>query len=98
MELTTQPEKAYLKQNQIFLGNKRLLLQKDADKHETLTDEERRKIRYWKNVGLGFETPRAAIEGEYIDKKCPFTGNVRSVFIACACVISKKIIFSEMNY
>ncbi|EIE18766.1 ribosomal protein S11 component of cytosolic 80S ribosome and 40S small subunit [Coccomyxa subellipsoidea C-169] len=32
--------------------------------------------RYWKNVGLGFKTPKEAIEGTYIDKKCPFTGNV----------------------
>jgi small subunit ribosomal protein S11e len=33
-------------------------------------------VRYWKNVGLGFKTPSEAIEGNYIDKKCPFTGNV----------------------
>ncbi|MFS6531790.1 hypothetical protein V6D73_18615, partial [Microbacterium aurugineum] len=32
--------------------------------------------RHHKNVGLGFKTPREAIEGTYIDKKCPFTGNV----------------------
>ena len=32
--------------------------------------------RYYKNVGLGFKTPREAIEGTYVDKKCPFTGNV----------------------
>merc|ERR1712146_189107 len=32
--------------------------------------------RWYKNVGLGFKTPREAIEGSYIDKKCPFTGNV----------------------
>jgi small subunit ribosomal protein S11e len=32
--------------------------------------------RFWKNVGLGFKTPREAIEGTYIDKKCPFTSNV----------------------
>ena len=55
--------------------------------------------RYWKNVGLGFKTPKEAMEGTpcttaveraclhrmlsccvhtgtYIDKKCPFTGNV----------------------
>merc|ERR1712159_776743 len=32
--------------------------------------------RYYKNIGLGFKTPREAIEGTYIDKKCPFTGNV----------------------
>uniref|UniRef100_A0AC34GR08 Small ribosomal subunit protein uS17 n=1 Tax=Panagrolaimus sp. ES5 TaxID=591445 RepID=A0AC34GR08_9BILA len=35
-----------------------------------------KKDRYYKNVGLGFKTPREAIEGTYIDKKCPFTGNV----------------------
>ena len=33
-------------------------------------------VRYYKNVGLGFKTPKEASEGTYIDKKCPFTGNV----------------------
>merc|ERR1712178_209318 len=32
--------------------------------------------RYVKDVGLGYKTPKAAIEGKYIDKKCPFTGDV----------------------
>jgi small subunit ribosomal protein S11e len=32
--------------------------------------------RYYKDVGLGFKTPRSAIEGKYIDKKCPFTSDV----------------------
>ena len=32
--------------------------------------------RWYKNVGLGFKTPKEAIEGTYIDKKCPFTGSV----------------------
>lgn len=32
--------------------------------------------RFYRNVGLGFKTPKEAIEGTYIDKKCPFTGNV----------------------
>ena len=32
--------------------------------------------RYVKNVGLGFKAPREAVEGTFIDKKCPFTGNV----------------------
>ncbi|EDO06412.1 putative 40S ribosomal protein S11 [Babesia bovis T2Bo] len=35
-----------------------------------------RKSRYYKDVGMGFETPKEAKEGTYIDKKCPFTGNV----------------------
>ena len=34
------------------------------------------KGRWYKDVGLGFKTPKAAIEGTYVDKKCPFTGNV----------------------
>jgi hypothetical protein len=33
-------------------------------------------MRYYKNIGLGFKTPTEAIEGSYVDKKCPFTGNV----------------------
>merc|ERR1712044_123294 len=32
--------------------------------------------RYHKSIGLGFKTPREAIDGTYIDRKCPFTGNV----------------------
>lgn len=32
--------------------------------------------RWHKDIGLGFKTPKEAIEGTYIDKKCPFTGNV----------------------
>jgi small subunit ribosomal protein S11e len=31
---------------------------------------------YYKNIGLGFKTPKEAIKDTYIDKKCPFTGNV----------------------
>lgn len=33
-------------------------------------------FRFYKNVGLGFKTPKTAIEGRFVDKKCPFTGNV----------------------
>jgi len=32
--------------------------------------------RYHREIGLGFKTPKEAITGKYIDKKCPFTGNV----------------------
>ena len=33
-------------------------------------------VRYFKKVGLGFQTPADAISAHYVDKKCPFTGNV----------------------
>merc|ERR1712098_820636 len=33
-------------------------------------------MRYYKSIGLGFKTPTEAIEGNYVDKKCPFTGNI----------------------
>lgn len=36
----------------------------------------RKQGRWYRNVGLGIKTPREAIEGTYIDKKCPFTGNI----------------------
>ncbi|CAG9798958.1 unnamed protein product [Chironomus riparius] len=32
--------------------------------------------RLHRNVGLGFKTPKEAVSGHYIDKKCPFTGMV----------------------
>lgn len=33
-------------------------------------------FRWTKEVGLGFKTPKEAKVGTYVDKKCPFTGNV----------------------
>ncbi|KAL3321237.1 30S ribosomal protein S11, chloroplastic [Cichlidogyrus casuarinus] len=32
--------------------------------------------RYYKSIGLGYKTPKDAIYGKYIDKKCPFTSGV----------------------
>ena len=60
-----QTEKAYQKQDAIFVGRKRVLGSKKS-----------KGMRYYKNVGLGFKTPELAIKGTYVDKKCPFTGNV----------------------
>jgi ribosomal protein uS17 len=41
---------------------------------------------------LGFKTPKTAIEGSYVDKKCPFTGNVSiRGRILKAMVISNKM-------
>ena len=60
-----QTEKAYQKQDAIFVGRKRVLGQKS-----------KKGMRYYKSIGLGFKTPETAIKGNYVDKKCPFTGNV----------------------
>mmetsp|Transcript_19490 Transcript_19490/g.26346 ORF Transcript_19490/g.26346 Transcript_19490/m.26346 type:complete len:164 (+) Transcript_19490:31-522(+) len=59
-----QTEKAYQKQDAIFIGKSRAVKAKKGS------------MRYYKSIGLGFKTPKEAIEGNYVDKKCPFTGNV----------------------
>lgn len=60
-----QNERAFQKQPTIYVGKARVLVKKTG-----------RGSRYFKNIGLGYKTPKEAIEGKYIDKKCPFTGNV----------------------
>ncbi|KAG4088551.1 ribosomal protein S17-domain-containing protein [Neocallimastix lanati (nom. inval.)] len=54
-------ERAFQKQIGIFQNSK---IKKNRDR------------RWFREVGLGFKTPKEAIEGNYIDKKCPFTGDV----------------------
>jgi hypothetical protein len=47
---------------------------------------------------LGFRTPKTAIDGSYIDKKCPFTGLVSirgriltgDVVVSCVSIMSKQ--------
>uniref|UniRef100_A0A8C6RWM8 Small ribosomal subunit protein uS17 n=1 Tax=Nannospalax galili TaxID=1026970 RepID=A0A8C6RWM8_NANGA len=57
-----QTELAYQKQLTTFRKKKRVLLGE--------TGKEKLPW-YYKNIGLGFKTPKKAIEGIYIDKKCP---------------------------
>ncbi|XP_061178639.1 small ribosomal subunit protein uS17-like [Saccostrea cucullata] len=64
--MAEQTERSFQKQPTVFLNNKKNLLSAKGKKNN----------RYFRNVGLGFKTPREAILGTYIDKKCPFTGNV----------------------
>ncbi|KAL0856322.1 hypothetical protein Bca101_061475 [Brassica carinata] len=58
--------------------------------------------RFWKNIGLGFKTPREAIDGTYIDRKCPFTGtvSVRGRILAGTCHSAKmqRTIIVRRNY
>ncbi|XP_019711924.1 40S ribosomal protein S11-like [Hippocampus comes] len=65
-----QTERAYQKQPTIFHKKKRVLAAHGG------TQSKGKLPRNHKSVGLGFKTPREAIEGTYVDKKCPFTGNV----------------------
>eukprot|EP00121_Abeoforma_whisleri_P008527 Awhi_evm1s7828 len=62
--MAEQTEKAFQKQPTIF-GN-----------HKALPGRKAPKGRFVRDVGLGFKAPREAIDGHYIDKKCPFTGDV----------------------
>jgi small subunit ribosomal protein S11e len=43
---------------------------------DLLSKKVKKANRYYRNVGMGFQTPKTAIEGTYVDKKCPFTGNI----------------------
>ncbi|CAI9733615.1 40S ribosomal protein S11 [Octopus vulgaris] len=65
--MADQTERSFQKQPTVFLNRKEVL---------KTTKKQKKSLRYVRNVGLGFKTPKEAIEGTYIDKKCPFTGNV----------------------
>ncbi|KAJ5132139.1 40S ribosomal protein S11 [Penicillium atrosanguineum] len=65
-ELNVQSERAFQKQPHIFLNTKSKAKSKKVGQAR----------RWYKEVGLGFRTPKTAIEGTYIDKKCPFVGLV----------------------
>ncbi|XP_045175583.1 40S ribosomal protein S11-like [Mercenaria mercenaria] len=64
--MAEQTERSFQRQPTVFLNKKSSLLSAKGKKN----------LRYTRNVGLGFKTPRDATEGTYIDRKCPFTGNV----------------------
>merc|ERR1712216_1110449 len=63
--MDVQTERSYQKQPHIFAGKARVL-----------SRSTRKGPRQVKSIGLGFKVPLKAKEGRYIDKKCPFTGNV----------------------
>ncbi|KAF5732838.1 40S ribosomal protein S11-like [Tripterygium wilfordii] len=91
--MAEQTEKAFLKQPKVFLCSKKTGKGKRPGKGGN---------RFWKNIGLGFKTPREAIEGTYIDKKCPFAGTVsiRGRILAGTCHSAKmtRTIIVRRNY
>ena len=58
-----QHENAYQAQDAVFVARKRVV-------------KRNKPMRFTRSVGLGIKTPDAAIEGNYVDKKCPFTSDV----------------------
>jgi small subunit ribosomal protein S11e len=81
-----QVEKAFQKQDGVNISSKYILNNVEVPRKnrtvkvggKTLKKKSRKfnAIRYFKKVGLGFTTPSDAIQGTYVDKKCPFTGDV----------------------
>ena len=90
--MAEQNQKAFQKQDAIFIGKKAKVLGKKV----------KGATRYYRSIGLGFKTPKSAIEGTYVDKKCPFTGNVsiRGRILKGICVSTKmdRTIIVRRNY
>jgi len=80
--MAEQNERAFQKQEACFLNSKSVLAAKT-----------KKGVRYYKNVGLGYKTPKEAIEGTYVDNKCPFTSNVsiRGRILKGMCISANKM-------
>merc|ERR1711890_153773 len=83
-ELTVQSERAFQKQPHIFTNPKAKVT--------------KRSKRWVKDVGLGFKTPKTAIEANYIDKKCPFTGTVVSTKMHRTIIIRREYLHYVPKY
>jgi len=83
--MADQTERSYQKQPTVFQNSKWQTL--------GIGKKLKKRDRYYKNIGLGFKTPREAIEGTYIDKKCPFTSNVS----IRGCILSGVVTKTKMQ-
>jgi len=64
-----QTQSAFQKQDGVFHLTK-------TKSNKVLLKNKKGVLRYYKDIGLGFRTPETAKHGNYVDKKCPFTGPV----------------------
>merc|ERR1711988_614325 len=82
LKMAEQNERAFQKQDGAFLNSKAVLAAKT-----------KKGVRYYKNVGLGYKTPKEAIDGTYVDNKCPFTSNVaiRGRILKGMCISANKM-------
>ncbi|KAJ3235047.1 hypothetical protein HDU81_009585 [Chytriomyces hyalinus] len=81
--MAEQTERAYQYQPGVFQNTKLAAKKKSSGALK----------RWYCDVGLGFKTPKEAIEGTYIDKKCPFTSGTISIRgrILTGVVVSTKM-------
>jgi small subunit ribosomal protein S11e len=75
--MAEQTEKSFQQQAMIFIGEKRVLGRKNKSGEQ----------RYFKSVGLGFKTPKEAIEGAYFLRCCSF----RSVCVSLLLMAPRAI-------
>eukprot|EP00917_Polyrhabdina_sp_WS-2016_P007004 GHVP01015571.1.p1 GENE.GHVP01015571.1~~GHVP01015571.1.p1 ORF type:complete len:154 (-),score=25.01 GHVP01015571.1:39-500(-) len=76
-----QDKNFYQKQPNVFTGNKRVMPRVEKTG------------RWHKKIGFGIETPKEASEGNYIDKKCPFTSDV----VIRGFLLTGKIVSMKMD-
>lgn len=102
--MADQHERAFQKQDAVFLASKKAAAKASklaasasasANKDGTTAVSTKKSAvkRYYKNIGLGFTTPRSAKEERWVDKKCPFTGSVsiRGRILKGMCISAGKM-------
>eukprot|EP01106_Pelomyxa_sp_JSP_P013144 TRINITY_DN382_c0_g1_i1.p2 TRINITY_DN382_c0_g1~~TRINITY_DN382_c0_g1_i1.p2 ORF type:complete len:173 (+),score=50.83 TRINITY_DN382_c0_g1_i1:34-519(+) len=69
--MAEQNEKAFQKYRPVFVH-----IRRDQSSRRKPVSGDPKRLRYWKDIGLGFRTPKTASCGTYVDRKCPFTSDV----------------------
>ena len=68
-------------------------ISKDNNVFQKISNANNMKKKNFKNIGLGLKIPQEAINNNYIDKKCPFTGIVS----IRGRVIRGRVVSTKMN-
>mmetsp|Transcript_16274 Transcript_16274/g.18103 ORF Transcript_16274/g.18103 Transcript_16274/m.18103 type:complete len:183 (-) Transcript_16274:103-651(-) len=84
LPLDRQLSKSYQKQDNLYIPNRlrnraRITKGFKGKKRETLLGNRNCRLRTFKQIGLGFATPETAKTGDFVDRKCPWTGDRVSI-------------------
>mmetsp|Transcript_45863 Transcript_45863/g.114996 ORF Transcript_45863/g.114996 Transcript_45863/m.114996 type:complete len:150 (-) Transcript_45863:128-577(-) len=60
---------------------------------QKIAKSQNKKKKNFKNIGLGLKTPPEAIKKNFVDKKCPFTGNIS----IRGRIIRGRVVSTKMN-